>query len=123
MLSWEQIVAWLSQVDSQPDRPREVNERIIHLRSMIAVAERTLVDLHDHILRENERVLVELRAQGPFDSLTSVQQGSVYARHIGRTPLADLLHAARKGNLTLAEMRCRFKKPGDVTKFVEGMGL
>jgi len=78
----------------------------------------TLSRVFDQIMSETARALAALRAEGPFDSLSSQEQGKRYARHIGDTPLARLLHRARKGQLTLPDLARLYRTPEDVARLV-----
>lgn len=122
-LSWDDIERLISRAGEPPGIPPAIGERILRLKSVLAVAERTLTDLFDHVVRENERVLAQLRAECPFDELSAREQGIIYAARVANTPLAELLHLGRRGELTLKRLYNRFKNPGDVVKFALRIGL
>lgn len=83
----------------------------------------TLSRLFDHLIAENDRALAALRAQGPFDDLSPGEQGKLYARQIGATPFARLLHRVRKGQLTRADLTYRYRTPEDVARVVSDMEM
>lgn len=121
-LTWEEVDALLS-ARGTGDLPSNVKERLDCLHDVAVQAEEALNVLYAYIRAENARVLVELRAECPFDELPLQQQGSLYAARIGKTPLAPMLHLARKGQLTLEGLKRQLKTPEAVINFVARLGL
>ena len=121
-LSWFQIEAML-KLENRPDISPGLIERISNLRVGRARGEKTLADFYYYVLQENGRVLAELRGECAYDELSPREQGSLYARRVGADPLTEFLHLARKGKLTLEELRRRFKTPADVMAYAKRIGL
>jgi serine/threonine protein phosphatase 1 len=121
----------LFSVPSRQDHWRAVKQEYAALQGTVALdetrswddAERAVDALFEHITQENARVLSQLRAEGAFDALPVQEQGRRYAARIGQTPLAPLLHRARKGALSRETLRLYFKSPGAVRTFVQPLGL
>jgi serine/threonine protein phosphatase 1 len=74
-------------------------------------SEKALQKIVDFAIRENARVLAYLRERPGFAELTSRQQAKTYAAEIGNTPIAPLLHLARKGELNINAARRILKDP------------
>ncbi|MBI4600768.1 MAG: metallophosphoesterase [Planctomycetes bacterium] len=73
--------------------------------------------LHEHLVRENARVLAGLREKDPgFDALSQREQGKAYAAVVGGHPLDGLLHQARLGELSLKALRRRFRHGGSLAR-------
>jgi serine/threonine protein phosphatase 1 len=70
-----------------------------------ADTERAFQAVLAYVVRENERVLSELGAQPGFADQTPRQQAKAYAEAIGETPLAALMHLARRGELAVERSR------------------
>ena len=68
-------------------------------------SERILPEIIKRVQQENERVLARLRRQPDFENLTPRLQAKAYTTEIGNTPLAALLHLARRGELDAARVR------------------
>jgi len=51
--------------------------------------------------------------------VSSKEQGSKYAATIGKSPLSQFLHLARKGELTIEKLRNRFKTPYALIEFMK----
>jgi len=75
--------------------------------------------LYRYVLAENGRLLAELRRDEGFDSLSPREQGKRYAALIGQTALTELLHMARKGELTRAVLARRFPHPADALSLID----
>lgn len=76
-----------------------------------AESERLLQQILDQAAQENEKVFACLRERKDFESLTPRQQAKAYTTEIGETPLATLMHLARRGELDLARARKVIKNP------------
>lgn len=76
----------------KPPRPKPPTWNEEDLRRLDALLER--------VRSEAERVCSELRQQAEFDALTPRQQARAFSAAIGDTPLAPLLHLARRGELS-----------------------
>ncbi|MDW8037373.1 MAG: metallophosphoesterase [Thermoguttaceae bacterium] len=118
-LSWERAEALLGQWQDPSSEEAMAPQVVEELRQLIFEAQRALEGLHNYILQFTERILAALRQQGDFDQLPPQEQGRRFAHRIGNTPLASFLHLARKGPLTLAELRNYFKKPQALLQFVK----
>ncbi len=77
-------------------------------------SEKALQEIVDYITRENERVLAQLREKPGFAEQTPRQQAKTYAAQIGNTPLAPLLHLARRGELDLSKAWRVVKDPKQI---------
>lgn len=64
-------------------------------------SEKLLQELIDYAGQENERVIAHLRETDVFEDLPPRQQAKAYAAEVGESPLAPLLHLARRGELDL----------------------
>lgn len=116
-LSWKDIDGLLVNAEEQTDLPPEGIKRISEFKDLFSKGEKILKALFEHIIEENERILKELREKSPYDELNPGEQGSVYARYLGKGPLAGYLHLARKGEMTLDVLRTKFKGPAELIKF------
>ncbi len=87
--------------------------------------DQVLALMRDHIAREHERIVGQLRQKTAFDELSSREQGKVYAEFIGtcRAPQAFLLHLARRGELTIEKMRCVLWNPDHARKIAADWGV
>ena len=81
--------------------------------------------MRDHILREHERILTQLRQKVMFDELSAHEQGKAYAEFIGTrsAPQAFLLHLARRGELNEDKMRRVLQNPDRARKIAIDWGL
>ncbi len=81
--------------------------------------------IRDHILREHERILGQLRQTSAWDEMSAHEQGKVYAQHLGTrvAPQAFLLHLARRGELTLEKMHTVLQNPDRARKIAVDLGL
>ncbi len=86
--------------------------RISKIEAWDEESEKALQKIVDFAFRENARVLASLREQPGFAEQTPRQQAKTYAAEIGDTPLAPLLHLARRGELDLSAARRVIKDPG-----------
>ncbi|MBM3130986.1 MAG: hypothetical protein FJ009_20460 [Chloroflexi bacterium] len=79
----------------------------------------------DHIAREHERILGQLRQKTAFDELSSREQGKVYAEFIrARFALqALLLHLARRGELSKDRMRRVLRTPDRARRIAADWGV
>jgi len=78
----------------------------------------------EHIQSEHARVLARVRAGIPgFDALPLTEQGRAYAATIGESPIAGLLHLARKGSLSPDTLRRFLRTAADVERFVRIAGI
>jgi serine/threonine protein phosphatase 1 len=122
-ISWERAEEIRASAAQQAAVPLAVENRLASLEDLLATAHAALSSLLDHILRTNEQILTALRAQGPFDELPPQDQGRLYAAQIRGTPLQNFLHPARKGQLTPERLRQAFKRPMEVVRFAQKLGL
>jgi serine/threonine protein phosphatase 1 len=74
-------------------------------------SETILAALLARVAAQNEQVLSRLRQDPDFENLTPRQQARAYAAEIGDTPLATLLHLARRGELDVVKARQVIKSP------------
>ncbi len=86
-------------------------------------AEKLLTAIFDHIVREHEKVLTELKSDSSFDELTPRQQAKLYAEKVEGTPLRSWLHRARQGKLTTESLRRYFWHPERAEEFAETMKI
>lgn len=86
-------------------------------------SERLLQQILDQVTQENEQVLARLREMNDFECLTPRQQAKVYMAEIGETPLATLMHLARKGELDLVRAHKVVKNPSQLSKIAKNIGL
>jgi len=117
------------QVPSRRDYWRETRERwrATHPSTDPArrrPSEETLAWVLEHIQSEHARVLARVRAGIPgFDALPLTEQGRAYAATIGESPIAGLLHLARKGSLSPDTLRRFLRTAADVERFVRIAGI
>lgn len=77
----------------------------------------------DFIMRENLSVIARLRADNPgFDALPPTEQGRAYAAVVGDSKLAGLLHQARRGKLSLEDLRARIRETRKMDRLLGGSG-
>jgi hypothetical protein len=67
--------------------------------------------------------LARLHRQPDFENLTPRQQANAYSAEMGPTPLAVLLHLARKEQLDLARARQVLRGPAQVIEIARQAGL
>ncbi len=79
-------------------------------------SEKLLHEILEWVKQENEKVMARLQQQAGFESLTPRQQSKAYAAEIGDTPLAALLHLARRGELDDARARQVVRNPLQVAQ-------
>jgi hypothetical protein len=70
-------------------------------------AERLLETIYRHVIERHTRLMVQLQSEAGFDRLSDRAQARAYAAQAGEGLLANLLHLARKGELSLASLRQR----------------
>ncbi len=122
-LTWQSLAALVASAPQSPAVASAARERAVHLASLQAEAEQGLAALFTHVTRENARVLAELHAEAAFDTLTDREQGLLYAKRIGDTPLSSFLHKARRGELTQDALRRGFTTPHAVLTLAASLGL
>ncbi len=122
-LPWDKIRALLALPDQRDDLEPELLQRLDRLERTRRDAEAKLAALQQRVRQENERLLGQLREQGPHDDLSPREQGSAYARVMGQHPLAGWLHLERRGLLDLNALRRRLKTPREVFRVATKVGL
>ena len=85
-------------------------------------SEKTLREVIELAARENQRILARLYEQFDFANLTPRQQTEAYAAEIGNTPLAALLHMARKDELDPDRVRKVVKSPAWIRAVLRALG-
>jgi len=87
--------------------------------------DQVLALMRDHITREHERIVGQLRQKIAFDELSPRGQGRVYAEFIGTrcAPQAFLLHLARRGELTIEKMQRVLQNPDRARKIAADWGV
>jgi serine/threonine protein phosphatase 1 len=121
--TWEDMQTFVATVATRPSLSPATRDNAARLQALLREAERSLEALYNYIHQEHQRVLTALRAEGAFEALPARQQGSLYAAHIGQTPLAPWLHRARQGKLRRDDLRRAFAKPGQVLALARAVGL
>lgn len=116
-LSWEKAEELLDKWEARSSEEDITPQVAEELRQLLSQAQAALESLHAHLIQRTEQVLSELRQQTDFATLPPEGQGQRFAQAIGPTPLAPLLHLARKGQLNLAQLRRYFKKPQALLDF------
>lgn len=119
---WRQISGEYKQANKtnrlspEPRRPkaavRWTEEDEVALQAILA-----------HVVAENERLMAELRQQPGFDELPPRRQAVAYSGLIGDTPLAALLHLARRGELVHDLARTILGEPGKAKNLKIDLGL
>lgn len=105
-LSWDTAAELRHRSGAADPRPWEVG-----LLSLCDTAEQTLDRVHDLVLAKHNNVMDELRRDPTYDQWTARQQVERYAAHLGRFPLAGLVHRARCGELARDFLKTYFKSP------------
>jgi hypothetical protein len=75
------------------------------VRDLVEQGEHMLQSLYRYLTATCENIIQQLRAEADFDQLSEREQGQQFAKRTGQTPLASLLHLARKGKLSLDVLR------------------
>jgi serine/threonine protein phosphatase 1 len=122
-LTWQQMEEIVAASDRSEDLPVDVIERTERLRKVLAEGRAVLDQLYAAILSDHARVLEELKNECDFDSMTDSEQGSIYAKKIGSSPMGRFLHIARKGSLTKEFLLNRFRRPRDLKDYAQEIGL
>jgi hypothetical protein len=86
-------------------------------------SERRLEEIVEWAIQENERILARLHAQSGFEELTPRQQAKFYATEIGVSPLASMMHLARRGELDIARAKKIVQDPGKASQLAQQAGL
>jgi hypothetical protein len=86
-------------------------------------SERDLADLLIYIQKENERILTQLKTDPVFEALTPRQQAKAYAGLIRGSPIEQLLHLARTGELVAEKARRVLHDPEQVIKLAGELQL
>lgn len=86
-------------------------------------SERILQKILDQVVQENQRVFARLRERLDFDSMTPRQQAKAYALEVEDTPLAPLLHLARRGELDFERAKKVVKNPMQASAIAKKVGL
>ena len=110
-LSWDRAKELLEQWTSSSSEVRDVVEQGEHM----------LQFLYRYLTATCENIIQQLRAEADFDQLSEREQGQQFAKRIGQTPLASLLHLARKGKLSLDVLRQNFPRPAQVIRIVRDL--
>jgi len=122
-LSWKDIELLKEIAKKRLDLSQKAKEQLSKLKPLINTANNALNHLFNFVVQKNEQIIDQLCIEASYEKLTPNEQGRIYAASIGNTPLATLLHLARKNNLTLDILYKRFKKPINVIKFTERINL
>ncbi len=74
---------------------------------------------------DSEKVLAffEIRKMADWDSLSSSQQGALYAQHVGQGVLAGLLHRARTGRLSEEYLKKMLQTPDHARRVAREIGV
>jgi len=122
-MSWSKIDEFIAKAENQNHLPDKAKQKLSSLKSIKKYGEIILNKLFEYIINEHQKVLNELKGLVPYDQLSAREQGSIYAEHVGQTAISRLLHVARKGELSIDNLRNRFKTPKDLLKFAESIKL
>jgi hypothetical protein len=81
--------------------------------------------MRDHIAREHERIVGQLRQETALDELSSREQGKVYAEFVSTRPAPQtfFLHLARRGELTIEKLRRVLQNPDRARKIAADWGV
>jgi serine/threonine protein phosphatase 1 len=107
-LSWRDLEQVLA---SLPAHGRSL--RLERLEELWQKGKEALQAIHAHLLDEHERVMAELRAD--VLGIEDASQGKMraYSSRVARHPLREMLHLARKGQLTPDSLSRRYPRPAD----------
>jgi serine/threonine protein phosphatase 1 len=107
-MCWSRIDELIASGRRAARLPAAATERLHSLERLSERATIALRSLHAYIHDEAQRVLSDVRAE------TERERGRGFAVRIGKTPLAPLLHRARKGQLSESELRSHFDSPAEL---------
>ncbi len=122
-LGWEQLEA----VHAPPPRPAESapggHDRAAPMTAALERGEEALRRIEALVMEEASRVLAELRARADYEALPERQQGRLYAAAIGSSPVAGLLHRARRGALGAGDIRRVLRTPRAAMDVASKLGI
>jgi serine/threonine protein phosphatase 1 len=122
-LTWKKIDEILTASEAQAPLGAAVSQRVEKLRQMVARADALIEAIFDEASSACAQILDALRRDHAFDNLDAKEQGRLFAVRIAGHPLRDLLHAARKGRLSVENLHHRLNRPKKVFDLARKVGL
>ena len=120
-LSWDRAKDLLEQWTSSSSEEEVPHPLLDEVRDLVEQGEYMLQVLYRYLTATCDNIIQQLRAEADFDHLSEREQGQLFAKRIGQTPLASLLHLARKGKLSRDVLRENFPRPTQVIRIVRDL--
>jgi serine/threonine protein phosphatase 1 len=86
-------------------------------------SEKILQKILGLVVQENQQVLARLREKLDFDSITPRQQAKAYELEVKDTPLAPLMHLARRGELDFERAKKILRNPAHLSDIAKKIGI
>lgn len=122
-LGWDQLEA----VHTRPPRPAASapggHDPAAPMTAALERGEGALRRVEAHVMEEMHRVLAELCVRADYQTLPEREQGRLYAAAVGSSPVARLLHRARRGAFGAGDIRRVLRTPRAAMDVASKLGL
>lgn len=119
----EQLDLILARTHEKPELPAHVITRISELQTLNSLIQHLLHEILNRVLEDTHAIQLHLESEHSFKELTVRDQGRLFAQHITNELLIHFIHRARKGSISIDDIKNYFKKPHDVISFAQQLGI
>ncbi len=122
-MAFEKLDLFIAATERRDDLTEAEAAEFGRLRDVVARGRAALDAVYRSVLEGSDEILAALRSDIGYDDLDPTEQGRVYARRLGKHPLAGLYHQARRGYLDRAQMDQRWPTPRAALDLAERLGI
>lgn len=123
LLTWKELDALARENKEDPEAKEYEIRRAAEAEKILKEIEQVLEAIRRHVESAYMEIIETLRAEMPWDVLSSPEQAAIFNERQGKSPFIKLLHRRRKGELAADDVKAVYSSPARAIKAAGDAGL